>query len=61
VSMFNIPHAVQTVYQRYDINDGPRCNNTGAALFMRAGRDQPQTCTDRMRQPYGVSTLLRTM
>ena len=61
VSMFNIPHAVQTVYQRMISNDGPRCNDTGARLFNRAGRNQPQTCTDRMRQPYGVSTLLRTM
>ena len=60
VSMFNIPHAVQTVYQRM-ISMGLGVINTGAPLFIRAGRNQPQTCTDRMRQPYGVSTLLRTM
>jgi hypothetical protein len=61
VVMFNIPDAMQAAYQRTQSNNGLDVTNTGAALFIPAAPDQPHTCTGRMRQPYGVSTLRRTM
>ena len=61
VSMFNIPDAMQAAYQPTQTYNGLDAINTGAVLFIPAKQDQPHTCTGRMRQPYGVSTLRRTM
>src|SRR5215212_5111863 len=57
VSMFNIPDAMQATYQRRQSNSGLDVTNTGAAPFIPTASDQPHTCTGRIRQPYGVSTL----
>jgi hypothetical protein len=60
VSMFNIPDATRAAYQRTYSTTASMQLHRGRAIHP-AAPDQPHTCTGRMRQPYGVSTLRRTM